>query len=123
MAYQPDMDRTKAYQLLDKISRDFESAGYRRQKPHRDQFEQLESAILLIFGNPNDPMGFHTKHDPGEGGRILRGLRHSFDEVSKAQKQLGEDALIWKKPHQEKAENFARFSGDITAALQKMSMP
>lgn len=120
MAHTPDIDRTQAYNLLDGISRDFERAGYPKEKQHSDQFAQLESAIELIFGNPNDPMGFQTKHDPGEGFRILRGLRHNFDEVAQRQKQLGDDSLIWKQPHMDKAENFERFSGAITTALNKM---
>lgn len=120
MTVNPEIDRSQAYNLLDGISRDFERAGYPKDKQHHTQFAQLESAIVLIFGNPNDPMGFQTKHDPAEGFRILRGLRHSFDEVAQRQKQLGENALIQKKPYLDKAENFTRFSSDISTALNKM---
>lgn len=120
MTDSPDIDRFQAYGLLDNISREFDRAGYPKDKQHRAQFAQLESAIELIFGNPNDPMDLQTKQNPAEGFRILRGLRHSFDEVAKHQKKLGESALIRKKAHLDKAENFTRFSGDISTALNKM---
>lgn len=109
------------YDTLDKLCNEFERAGYRQQKEHAASFERLLDARELTFGSANDPMGFHTRHDPEEGKTILRGLKQAFDDVSARENRRGDAALLFKQKHRDKAAAFGRFSDLIGEALKAAS--
>lgn len=109
--------------LLDGLCSAFERSGYNRKKEYADSYTKLLDASTLIFGSPNDPLGFYTTVDPAKGREILEGLKQAFDTVAATEKQRGRDALLFKQRHFDASEKFSQFSDVLGAVLHKLPKP
>jgi hypothetical protein len=118
----PPGEAYKGYQrpsdVLDSLSREFKNAGYHKTKSQAANYQQLDNAIVEIFGTPYD---WDQKRDPEKGMSLLRGLKQAFDDTAAQEKKKAQDALIWKAPHAEKARNFERYSDMLGVAIQKIT--